>query len=480
MNRHIAYRAIVITLAAALAACSSMREGMERHKDAVAVAEGYALTIDHAAELITMAPESVAPTNFLVIDRTVDLWTSYAVLGTEFRKENRFADLDIEPLTRFGTQQELVWRLRDQVVRDRILPDEATLREWYMRDQPLTRVRTSHLLLRVADDASEAEVESKRQLAGRLRERILAGEAFAELARTYSEDPSSAPAGGDRGWVPRGRLLPELEVVVFNLEVGEISEVLRTTFGFHIITVTERDVPDFEYAREGYEEDLIRDGIAAVEESYVDSVATASDIRITPGSVNLVRRSAFSARLARLGTAERSAALARFSGGVLTYGDWADFVVKGGPNTQGSFAGSDSANVAELLSLLAMNEVLSSTAIRAGHEISEHASDSIRAAALSDLRIAALSAGFRPDTTGDPYYVQSGVDRAFDMMLVRNRSARPLDRVSPALKRNGPAVLVHPYRYRKVMERLAELRAAAQPAAPGRSGPANEEAGSGS
>jgi hypothetical protein len=427
-----------------------------------------------------MAPESVAPTNFIVVDRTVDLWTSYAVLGSEFREQDDYSSLDIGPLIRFGTQQELVWLLRDDVVRNRVLPDEATLREWYMRDQPLTRVRTSHLLLRVADDASEVEIESKRQLAESLHQRIQAGEPFAELAREYSEDPSSAPAGGDRGWVPRGRLLPELEAIVFDLQIGEISEVIRTTFGFHVITVTDRDVPDFEYAREGYEEDLIRDGIAAVEESYVDSVSTAADIRIAPGSVDLVRRSAFSPRLARLGTAERSAVLASFSGGALTYGEWADFVIKGGPNTQSGFAGSDSANVAALLRRLAMNEVLSNAAIRAGHELSEHVSDSIRAAALSDLRIAALSAGFRADTTGDPYYVVAGVDRAFDMMLVRSRSARPLDRVSPALKRNGPTVLVHPYRYRQVMERLAELRAAAAMPGGGRSSPPEQDSGSGS
>lgn len=74
-----------------------------------------------------------------------------------------------------------------------------------------------------------------------LRQRILDGEDFADLALRYSEDPGSGVEGGDLGWAGRGRYVPEFDEVAFSLEIGEISEPVKTTFGYHIIEVLERD-----------------------------------------------------------------------------------------------------------------------------------------------------------------------------------------------------------------------------------------------
>ncbi len=65
--------------------------------------------------------------------------------------------------------------------------------------------------------------------------RARAGEDFALLAREYSDDPASAERGGELGWVRRGDLVPEFEAALWNLHAGEISELVQTTFGFHII-----------------------------------------------------------------------------------------------------------------------------------------------------------------------------------------------------------------------------------------------------
>ena len=74
-----------------------------------------------------------------------------------------------------------------------------------------------------------------------LRQRIIDGEDFADLALRYSEDPGSGAEGGDLGWAGRGRYVPEFDEVAFSLEIGEIGEPVKTTFGYHIIEVTERD-----------------------------------------------------------------------------------------------------------------------------------------------------------------------------------------------------------------------------------------------
>jgi Parvulin-like peptidyl-prolyl isomerase len=73
-----------------------------------------------------------------------------------------------------------------------------------------------------------------------IRKRILAGESFSTLAVLYSEDPGSAKKGGELGFVSRGEFAPEFEAAAFNLKEGEISEVIETEFGFHIIQLIEK------------------------------------------------------------------------------------------------------------------------------------------------------------------------------------------------------------------------------------------------
>ncbi len=74
----------------------------------------------------------------------------------------------------------------------------------------------------------------------KMRKRILDGERFSTLALLYSEDPGSAKKGGELGFHGKGEFAPEFEAVAFNLRDGEISEVIETEFGFHIIQMIER------------------------------------------------------------------------------------------------------------------------------------------------------------------------------------------------------------------------------------------------
>jgi peptidyl-prolyl cis-trans isomerase SurA len=74
----------------------------------------------------------------------------------------------------------------------------------------------------------------------KVRDKILAGEDFGALARTISDDPATSDRGGDLGFIRRGQLVPEFEVVAFGLEIGETSEVIETVFGYHIIQLLAR------------------------------------------------------------------------------------------------------------------------------------------------------------------------------------------------------------------------------------------------
>lgn len=88
----------------------------------------------------------------------------------------------------------------------------------------------------LAVEPSDSARVQARVLLEDLRERARGGEDFAELARTYSQDPS-AQNGGDLGWFRRGTMVPEFEEAAFSLLEGEISDVVETDFGYHLILV---------------------------------------------------------------------------------------------------------------------------------------------------------------------------------------------------------------------------------------------------
>jgi len=111
----------------------------------------------------------------------------------------------------------------------------------------VTQTRARHILVRTNQITSDEQAEQRLRL---LRDRLLAGESFEELARRHSDD-ATAPQGGELGWVSPGETVPAFEQVMNNLQPGEISEPFKSPFGWHIIEVLERRNQDMgdEYKR---------------------------------------------------------------------------------------------------------------------------------------------------------------------------------------------------------------------------------------
>ncbi|VAW49576.1 Peptidyl-prolyl cis-trans isomerase PpiD [hydrothermal vent metagenome] len=91
-----------------------------------------------------------------------------------------------------------------------------------------------HILIPVEADTEEAKKAVLKTIA-EIQEKLATGEAFEVLAKTYSKDPGSASSGGDLGTFEQGMMVPEFDEVVFALEVGQVSEPVKTDFGYHII-----------------------------------------------------------------------------------------------------------------------------------------------------------------------------------------------------------------------------------------------------
>lgn len=104
--------------------------------------------------------------------------------------------------------------------------------------------RARHILIQVAATADEEEVTAARERVLQARERILGGEDFTAVAEEMSDDPGSASRGGDLGLFGKGMMVPEFESAAFAMTPGELSEPVRSPFGFHLIEVTDIEAGD--------------------------------------------------------------------------------------------------------------------------------------------------------------------------------------------------------------------------------------------
>ena len=123
-------------------------------------------------------------------------------------------------------------------------PSDAELKRAYENNKDKfrtpERVKVRHILLKTTDKTPAEDAKMKAKAEDLLKQ-IKGGADFAELARKNSEDPGSAVKGGDLGWIVRGQTVPPFENAAFSLKPNEISNVIQTQYGYHIIQVLDHE-----------------------------------------------------------------------------------------------------------------------------------------------------------------------------------------------------------------------------------------------
>lgn len=135
--------------------------------------------------------------------------------------------------------EQVQWNLTSSV---KITPYEVNQ---YFSRIPADSIPTIEETFEIAEivrkpEINEEERDRVRLELNKMRERVLKGDAFSMLATLYSEDPGSARKGGELGFFARGTMVPEFEAAAFALKPGEVSPVIETQYGFHIIQLIER------------------------------------------------------------------------------------------------------------------------------------------------------------------------------------------------------------------------------------------------
>jgi len=121
-----------------------------------------------------------------------------------------------------------------------------------------SRVRAWHILI-PAQGSDPEDRDAALSQALDLRQRILDGEDFSSLASEYSSDEYSAAKGGDLGWVRHGELTDEVDAFIWSAPMNEISEVIPTGYGYHLVLVTDRIISDAEQYERTLHERVLED-----------------------------------------------------------------------------------------------------------------------------------------------------------------------------------------------------------------------------
>lgn len=117
---------------------------------------------------------------------------------------------------------------------------DAEIQQYYQANQASystpERVKVSHILFKTTGE-TPAQIAATKQKAEKVLDQVKHGADFAKLAKQYSEDDGSADNGGELGWIRRGQTVPQFEKAAFSLKPGQISDLIQTVYGFHIIKV---------------------------------------------------------------------------------------------------------------------------------------------------------------------------------------------------------------------------------------------------
>lgn len=146
-------------------------------------------------------------------------------------------------------------------------------------------IKARHILVKIDPAASEEDKKKAREKAEDILKKIKGGEDFAGLAADLSDDPGSKAKGGDLGFFPRGRMVKPFEDAAFSLKTGELSGIVETQFGFHIIKVEERKEPatePFEAVKESIRQKLLQDSVKTKVTEFIDNAMKDAKVEVFP------------------------------------------------------------------------------------------------------------------------------------------------------------------------------------------------------
>ncbi len=196
-------------------------------------------------------------------------------------------NMTLEQLREDAKSDMRVAKMLEAEVNTKVAVEPQQVNTFYQQNpdkfQQPERVRASHILIRTEEKADAKTKETAKAKATDLLKQVKSGKDFAELAKQHSQDPGSAVQGGDLGFFQQGQMVGAFERAAFALKPGEVSEVVETPFGYHIIKMAEkqaaRTVP-IEEVKPQIEQFLQNQQRQAQTQAFIESLKSKGKVEV--------------------------------------------------------------------------------------------------------------------------------------------------------------------------------------------------------
>ncbi len=278
-------------------------------RNVVARANDHILTVDRFAELLVEGQVQLSPT---VVEQWAWMWLQYSLFLQGVARGDSFTDTAtvmeaMWPAVLTSTVETYFQRLlSEQVVVDSAVLDSV----YHAGDHRII----DHIMIRSDEHSSAGEKATRRRRAETIRARLAAGRSWVSEART-SDDHSTRASQGRLGLVGRGEVPPEFEAAAFMLEPGELSDVVETADGYHIVRR-----PPLEEVREEYADRIRALLTERWRRDFTDALVQQYDIKVVDGGPEIIRDVA--GRPVRAMALERDRLIGTYDGGELTDVDY--------------------------------------------------------------------------------------------------------------------------------------------------------------
>jgi peptidyl-prolyl cis-trans isomerase C len=220
------------------------------------------------------------------VEAELDAIRSQFPTDQQYKDALKQAELTEKDLERQMRRQLIVQQHMEAKTKELVLVTDREVRTYYTDnpEQFVTpeQVKASHILIQVSPQASEEDKKKAQDQINEIRNLLLSGADFGETAKERSEGPSG-PRGGDLGFFGRGQMVPPFEEAAFALAKGQISQVVETQFGYHIIQVTDRKEAGqltFEEVKDNVKELLKREKSTEAIDKYIDGLRDQAEIKL--------------------------------------------------------------------------------------------------------------------------------------------------------------------------------------------------------
>ncbi|MGH7555096.1 MAG: peptidylprolyl isomerase, partial [Longimicrobiales bacterium] len=304
---------------------------------------------------------------------------------------------------------------------------------------------------------------------------------FAALAREHSQD-GTAQQGGDLGFFGKDSLMaPPFKDAALALQPGQISDVVATVFGLHLIKVDERKNPSFEEMKDAFRAQTVQQRMMKAEEDYIKGLTDPLEIEVQEGAAQNAKEMANRPATSLRGRAA-SRALVRYSGGSLSAAELLSEMRRWDPGIRGQMATAPDDQIKQVLEQMARNEILVEEAEREGLQMSEAELDTARLQVQQQLATAARMVGLSAIQPQDGETMHQAIERKvnayLDAIMKNEAQVIPLSVIGFSLREQFGGE-VFDRAVDSVVVKIAQTRPPAPPAMPPQQPPMPPDTGTG-